>query len=110
MPNYRANEFNVLTVEEFLSDRDDLAHLRARKYGALLILESGPKDDAFQHARLRRVSAQYWTLEMPTHTGRWEPTPYRDSLTEILGMLVESFGWTLQPVHENPERTSDRVY
>lgn len=110
MPKYQADESDVVTVQEQLSSRNGLAHLRVRKYGAQLILESGPKDDTFRHARLRRISVQDWTLEMPTHTGKWESTPYRHSLTEILGLLVESFGWTLQPVHENPERTSDLLY
>jgi hypothetical protein len=48
-----------------------LPHLRARKYGQLVIIESGPEADPIAHAtRLRRDTVHLWTLEIATHTGR----------------------------------------
>jgi hypothetical protein len=35
---------------------------------------------------------------MATHTGRWEPTPFRGQLGELVTMVVESFPWTLAPI------------
>jgi len=47
---------------------------------------------------LRHVTVHYWTLEVATHTGRWEPTPIRDTMDNVLAILVDSFGWTLTAV------------
>jgi hypothetical protein len=44
------------------------------------------------------VTAQWWTLEMPTHTGRWEPTTFRAPLQQLLSTLVHDFPWTLTPI------------
>jgi uncharacterized protein (DUF2132 family) len=33
---------------------------------------------------------------MATHTGRWQTTPLRGLLEQILTMLVDQFGWALQ--------------
>jgi hypothetical protein len=38
-----------------------------------------------------------WRLEMATHTGRWEPTPFQAPREDILALLVEKFAWTLAP-------------
>jgi hypothetical protein len=47
---------------------------------------------------------------MADHRGRWEPTPFRGSLDELVTLVADSFPWTLQSVHGNPERTSDREH
>jgi hypothetical protein len=64
----------------------------------VLTIESGPDDDAFPHARLRRVTTQSWRLEMPTSRGRWEPTPVQGVLRDVLKALIDEFGWTLAPL------------
>lgn len=38
----------------------------------MIILESGPEEDPVAHARLRRVTSQWWTLEMGI-TGKCTP-------------------------------------
>jgi hypothetical protein len=35
---------------------------------------------------------------MATHTGRWEPTPFRGQLGELVAMVIESFPWTIAPI------------
>ena len=60
-----------------LKKHPDLAHVRVRKRGNLLILESGSKEAPIPHARLRRTEIGTWALEMP-YRSRWEPTPYQD--------------------------------
>ena len=74
-----------------------LTHLRARKYGQLVILESGPEDDPTPHARLRRDTVHLWTLEMATHTGRWEKTGFRDLRNKLVDLLVTTFPWMVAP-------------
>lgn len=73
-------------------------HLRARKYGAAVIVESGPAADPTKHFRLRRDTVHLWRLDMAAHTGRWEATPFRAQLQELVTMVVESFPWTLTPI------------
>lgn len=91
----RADEFDLIVAEEFLEKSRELRHIRVRRRADLLILESGEKRHPTPHARLRRVTAQWWRLEMPTNAGRWEPTPFRDDLVVLLERLKREFAWTL---------------
>lgn len=93
-----ASPHDAAAVEKFVQRLPELAHLRARRRAALITIESGPEDDPVPHARLRRVSSNCWRLEMPTFSGRWEPTPFEGGLEDVLSMLVADFGWTLQRV------------
>ena len=83
-------------VEVKFNEIPELAHLRVRAYGESLIVESGPTDYAIRHARLRRVSARQWTLDVADHRGRWQPTPFRDLLHVVVELLIEQFGWVLE--------------
>lgn len=98
MPKLSADEMHVWSVEDFIRDHPKLKHLRARKRGDTITLESGTKNDAIAHARVRRMSAQWWSIELPDHRGRWgeaafERTPLRDTLE----LLQREFGWALKP-------------
>ena len=106
MPKYQAEDSHAKTVQRLLHARE-FVHLRARKYGATVIVESGPADDAYKHLRLTRDGAHVWFLHMADHRGRWEPTPFRGSLDELVTLVADTFPWTLQSVHGYPERTSD---
>lgn len=75
-----------------------LSHLRVRKHGELLVIESGPTDDPIAHARFRRATVQYWMLEIATHTGRWEKTGIRGTIEQLLSTLVSEFPWVLAPL------------
>jgi hypothetical protein len=93
-----AEQMDLDDVMDFFARRRNLAHLRARKRGAFITLESGPFDDPVRHARLRRLSVNYWTLECATHTGRWEPTGERDTLDALLERLTTTYPWVLEPI------------
>lgn len=97
MLNLSADEFDVSGTEVFLAKFPELSHIHVRKHGALIILESGPEGDRRPHARLRKVTKQWWTLEMPDHMERWNKTPHRALRNEVLQLLVDNYGWTLQP-------------
>lgn len=109
MPKQLAEDSHAKAVERLLHARD-LPHLRARKYGATVIVESGPRDDAYKHLRLTRDGVHVWFLHIADHRGRWEPTPFRGSLDELVTLVADTFPWTLQSVHDYPERTSDREH
>jgi hypothetical protein len=97
MSRFQAQTCDVFTVEAFLALSSDLGHLRVRRRGDLLTLESGPLENPRRHARLRRVTVHLWRLEMPAASNRWDPTPFRDQLKTLLEMLTHQFPWTLAP-------------
>jgi hypothetical protein len=80
-----------------LLQAQDLAHLRVRRRGGILTIESGPKDDVVQHARLRRLAKHLWTLEVATHMGNWQATGLRSPLPDIAHVLHQQFPWVLVP-------------
>ena len=97
MPKYAAETYDATALQKYLHEQGQV-HLRVRKYGDSLIVESGRNDDPVKHARFRRVTVNYWTLEMATHTGRWENTGLRGLMDDLQKMLVEDFGWVLTPI------------
>lgn len=97
MTKLPATPEDAAAVSSYLA-AEGLSHLRARKYGQLVIIESGPEADPFAHARLRRDTVHLWTLELATHTGRWEKTGFRGPWRDLLRELNTSFPWTLAPV------------
>jgi len=94
----RKSDAGRWAAEQVLKDRPQYKHLRVRARGDLVILESGPEQDPVPHLRFRRATVQWWYLEMPTHTGRWEKTPFRASIPELFELVEEQFGWTLAPI------------
>ena len=70
-------------------------HLRARTYGATVMVESGPHDDPVKHARFRRATVNLWRLDIASPTGRWTPTPLRAPLCELIDFLSTDCPWTL---------------
>jgi hypothetical protein len=73
-------------------------HLRARCYGATIIVESGPDDDPVKHFRLRRDTVHLWCLDMSGRGDRWERTHLRGNLDELVSAVVEEFPWTLTEI------------
>jgi hypothetical protein len=94
MATFKAEDTHAQSIARALKDKG-LAHLRTRLHGSLIIIESGPKNDPDPRARFRRISVHLWGLEMATHSGRWEKTPFRAQLVQLLDLLVDNFGWTL---------------
>ena len=101
MPTFKAENTQAQSIARALKDKG-LAHLRARLHGSLIIIESGPTKDPYPRARFRRISVHLWALEMATHSGRWEKTPFRAPLVQLLDLLVETFGWTLSSFDGKP--------
>ena len=96
MPSPPAESYHPDQVEKLLH-KCGATHLRARKHGSSIIVESGPADDPIKHFRLRRDTVHLWLLDMAEHTGRWERTPFRAQLDELVSMVLDSFPWTVAP-------------
>jgi hypothetical protein len=97
MPKLVAHELDLESVTAFIDRHRELRHLRARKRSDTITLESGPKSDPIKHMRFRKVTRQWWTVEMATHTGRWELTPFREPLLPLIEFVASSFPWLLVP-------------
>jgi hypothetical protein len=92
-----AEPYHAERVEELLHDAG-VKHARARKYGASVIVESGPVRDPVKHFRIRRDTVHLWCLDMANHRGQWERTPFRKNLDELVVLVIEAFPWTLTPI------------
>jgi hypothetical protein len=86
MPKFSAEEHHREDVETALHD-GGATHLRVRRRGDTLTIESGPKSDAYAHARLKRVAVSLWIIQMPARHA-WQPTPFRGRLPELLSILL----------------------
>ena len=98
MPALHAEEAHAADLRLELARHPQLGHVRVRRRGGALTLESGPEVDPVKHARFRRVAAHLWILEVASHTGRWQPSGLRGRLGELLQALIETFGWVLTPI------------
>lgn len=99
-----AESWDPSAVEHRLHERG-LTHLRARKHGAAVIVESGPEDRPWKHFRIRRDTVHLWWLDMATRGSKWERTPFRAQRDELVDMVIDQFPWTLEDVLGNPDRT-----
>ncbi len=93
----KAEPHHASQVERLLHQHD-AKHLRARCYGSTVIVESGPKDDPVKHFRLRRESVHLWCLDFAGRGDRWEHTPVRTNVADIVSAVVEEFPWTLTEI------------
>lgn len=98
-------------LHDHFAEVDGLKHLRARRRGRVVTIESGPEKDAVQHARFRRNTVYLWLLEMPARGGRWDGTPFRDTVEHLMELLEARFPWTLTPIAATKaDGTSDPGY
>lgn len=93
-----ADEDDAEDLLTLLHEHRELRHLRVRRRGSALTIESGSKTDAALHVRLRRATKHLWTLEIATHTGRWQPTGDRAVMPDLVRLLLQQFPWVLAPV------------
>ena len=91
-----AETYHAAHVQRLLHERG-ASHLRVRKHGAALIVESGPTADPIKHFRLRRDTVSLWLLDMADHAGRWERTPFRALLENLVSTVLDDFPWTVAP-------------
>ena len=96
MPKLAAEDYHADELADELADRG-FPHLRVRRRGPVLTIESGNKPDVVAHARLRRDTVHLWILEMPIAGDKWETTPYRDNMDRQVQLLATDLAWTLAP-------------
>lgn len=72
-----------------------LTHLTVTKRSPHLKIEASDAVGPYPVLRLRRETANLWTLEFPTSSNRWETTPYRAPIRELMQLVVDEFNWVL---------------
>jgi len=83
-------------LEELLESSELTAGMYVRVHGDNLILGRrealGPEGETEDEDRVKltRLSASTYGLSVKRHTGRWEKTPFRGSLKEMVDVI-----WTL---------------
>ncbi|RME51972.1 MAG: hypothetical protein D6790_19145 [Caldilineae bacterium] len=98
-------------LRDHFAEHSHLNHLRARRRGKVVTVESGPADDPVRHVRFRRDTVHLWILEMPIRGGKWDRTPFRAQIEELMDIVETQFPWTLAPIHApNADGTSDPGY
>jgi hypothetical protein len=95
MPKHTADELQAISLQGVLKQRG-LTHLRVRRHGQLLTVESGPANDVVPHVRFRRHGAHIWTAEFATHMGGWEQTPLRGQIEHLVDIIQSDFPWTVE--------------
>ena len=85
----------ISAVTKFLA-APERRHLRCRKRGSTIAIESGSAADRIPHLRVRKL-AEELGVDAATHTGRWERMPFQGQSLEVLPMVAESFPWLLGP-------------
>ena len=97
MPKFKADWMWQTSLKQLFDARGQ-THLRVRSHHDLLIVESGPEADAVAHVRFRRQGVHLWALELPSHTGRWDKTPFRGLMEPMIDILEHEIPWTLAPL------------
>ena len=92
-----AIESDFAELSRLLAARPELAHVSIRKYGQSLILCQQDEHATDNLIRFTRQSATRWSLSFAQHTGRWEATPFEDSLPTLFHMVCEQFSFYLAP-------------
>lgn len=103
MSDFGPEAMAVEWLHDHFQSQEALHHLRARKRGRVVTLESGPTEQAHAHARFRRDTVHLWLLEMPSRGGKWDRTPYRDQLENLMSLLETEFPWALASLKEPTE-------
>jgi len=103
MPKLAADAAHIAATTAELHAHSGLDHLRVRKHGSGLVIESGPTEDPVKHARLVRDTVGLWVLDIAAHRGRWGRTGLRAPRDALIDSLVGEFGWVLTDIAgENP--------
>lgn len=83
-------------LEEVLEQKG-FTHLNVRKHGKHLVIYSMENGEKVNRARLTKVTAQYYQIGMADHRGKWESTPFRGTMEEMVTLLTSDFGFALAP-------------
>ena len=82
-------------VLALLRAHEGLEHLDVEVRGDAVIVFSTEEGEKVRRARFTWLGAGHYGLSLTRHTGRWEPTPFRGPLPEVVELLVTQLGFHL---------------
>ncbi len=99
MPQPPYSKYQVLaaldTVARFLHDHG-LSHLKAAARGRLVVVYSEePDGEKVPRIRFCALDHYHFRLDVTTHPGRWEPTPYEGELPQLCDTALTDLSWLL---------------
>ena len=86
----------AVMAEHILHERG-FPHLHVRAYAQHLVIYTQDEDERWNRARLTSLQSGQYQLGMADRRGKWEPTPFTGTLTELLTMLVNDLAFVLTP-------------
>lgn len=98
MPAPTADATQQANLADLLRRHGGCEHLQVRRHGASLVLFTRSQGVNINRARLTAVSRTRWRLDMPLHTGRWQPTPFVGSLIDIFRVLTADLAPLMGPL------------
>jgi hypothetical protein len=94
----------VFEIRELRGALNDIGmhHETVTKHSPCLRVDAMDDVGAYPLLRLRRCTVHLWPLEFPNSRNRWESTPNRDTIPNLLKLMVTDFAWILA-AHQDPE-------
>lgn len=99
MPQPSYSKYLVLaaqdTVAQFLRERG-LNHLKVTSRSRHVVIYSEePDGEKVSRIRFCAVDHNQFRMDVTTHPGRWEPTPYEGPLLQLCDIALTDFPWIL---------------
>ena len=88
-------ENDLLWLEKKLVELN-LNHLKCTKRGESISVFSKGEMRRENRCRFNRIERDRYTLDMANHSGKWEATPFGGTIQELVGIVAETFPWTLE--------------
>ena len=82
-------------MAEHILHEQGFAHLHVRASAPHLVIHTKDEAERWNRARLTSLRSGQYQLGMADRRGKWEPTPFTGTLTELLTMLVNDFAFVL---------------
>ena len=79
-------------LEKLIADHGGLDHILVKRRGKSCTLYSETPHGPDLHAKFDPLGRNVWRLSLPTHTGRWEKTPFIGSMDEVVQVLTQMLG------------------
>ena len=97
-------------LEELLARHEWRVHLRVKRRGDSLTIYSGEAPHSVLHARITHLGGGQWGLSVPLHTGRWERTPFVDTMEDVIATLIADFRFYLEDPTIDAQRNQRRTF
>lgn len=95
-PQFRRidNEFDTAEIAALL-EKYQLRHLKVSGRGRHLVVYDEYQGEKMPRVRFTRIGQDRYQLGIANHRGKWEPTPFTGSISELFDTLIRELSWLL---------------